>query len=155
MEGKLRVQELIDLCGLDIDAVHCYRRAVKNIEVYEMRMVLDTFLSVHERHVSDLSGLISKMGGMAPIDMPSGKFLTQKLHMVTPEERTGGTMSDMLDNEEIINQAYAEATLQDLGPEASALVKRAYAQEKGHLEYFRDAVKRRVWEKVPVTLLSR
>jgi rubrerythrin len=151
MEKKLQVQELIDLCGLDIDAARCYRTAVSNIEVYEIRETVSGFLSQHNRHVSELSTLIRRMDGIPPIDMPSGSFISDKLHMIAGTERTAETIRDMRDNEKIINQLYAEAALLELGKEASELVARAYAEEKGHLEYLEHALRERIWERVPVT----
>jgi hypothetical protein len=149
MEEAAVLKELVGLCRLNIDAVRCYSVAVKNIEVYDIREKLSSFLSGHERAVSDLSGLIFKMGGEAPVDMPSRGMLTGRLHPAGERERTVASLRNLEENERVITRLYDDALRQGPGGEAAKLISAQAREETGHLQYLESAIEERLWERLP------
>src|SRR4051812_48623688 len=60
------IKKLTSLAQLDIDAFHAYGEAIKNIDVIDIKDTLTRFQLDHQRHVENVSELISSMGGDAP-----------------------------------------------------------------------------------------
>ena len=63
------VAELNDLLQLDHDAVQSYGLAIRELEHPAYRETVRRYMADHQRHVEELTGLITTHGGL-PIDIP-------------------------------------------------------------------------------------
>ena len=69
-ENKSLIRNLLSLAHLDIDAIHAYRQAIKEIDVTEIRENLTQFQQDHEVHVRDISRLLTEQGAEPPVFKP-------------------------------------------------------------------------------------
>jgi bacterioferritin (cytochrome b1) len=63
------IATLNDLLQLDHDAVHSYGLAIAELEASAYRETVRRFRSDHERHIAELTALITRHGGM-PVNLP-------------------------------------------------------------------------------------
>lgn len=147
MEGQAVVALLRDLVHLDVDAIHAYEQAIKNIDVAHVRAELDRFKADHERHVSDLSAAIIDLGGQAPVIRRDFKgFFIEGMTALRAAMGTEQSLRAMLTNEKLTNREYDKAARMTLPAQVDELVQRHRADEQRHLQYIEDAIARRVWE---------
>ena len=135
------------LMQLDVDAAHAYSQAIDRIEHRSVREHLTAFRADHERHVSDLSKCISRLGGQPPEREPDVRGLLidgfTALRSLTGTERA---LKAMKSNEEATNRHYRAALTVRFPLEIHALVERNFADEKRHLEYVEQSLADRIWE---------
>lgn len=147
MQAQAVIALLRDLVHLDVDAIHAYDQAIKNVDVAHVRAELDRFKADHERHVSDLSAAIVELGGQAPVIRRDVKgFLIEGMTALRAAMGTEQSLRAMLTNEKLTNREYAKAARMALPVAIDALVQRNRDDERRHLEYLEDAITRRVWE---------
>lgn len=146
MEEK-PLETLKSLMQLDIDAVHAYTQAIENIEHRAVRDQLMAFRGDHERHVTELSQCIRRLGGDPPERQRDFKgFLIQGFTAVRSLTGTEGALKAMKSNEQTTNEHYREALEIQFPPDVRAVVERNFEDEKRHLAYVDDALADRLWE---------
>ncbi len=142
------IETLKSLMQLDIDAVHAYTQAIENIEHRAVREQLTAFRGDHERHVTDLSQCIRRLGGDPPERQRDFKgFLIQGFTAIRSLTGTEGALKAMKSNEQTTNKHYREALAVQFPPDVRSVIERNYEDEKRHLAYVDDALADRVWER--------
>lgn len=149
MDTKAVIALLRDLVHLDVDAIHAYDQAIKNVDVAHVRTQLERFKDEHERHVSELSAAIVDLGGTAPIIRRDVKGLfIEGMTALRSAMGTEQSLRAMHTNEKLTNHQYDKAAKMALPAHVDALVRRNLEDERRHLAYIEDAIARRAWEQV-------
>jgi rubrerythrin len=150
METQAVIALMRDLVHLDVDAIHAYDQAIKNIDVPSVRAELERFKADHERHVTDLSASITELGGEAPAIRRDFKgFFIEGMTALRAAMGTEQSLKAMAMNERLTNREYDKAASMELPTNIEALIRRNQSDEKRHLQYIEDAIARRVWEQMP------
>ncbi len=130
------IKNLNSLIQLDIDAVHAYDQAIKNIDDPVIRDRMADFRGDHQSHITDLSALVRKMAGAPPAFSPDFKgFLLQGFTAIRSATGTAGALKAMETNEKLTNRTYSDAVGWNWTPEAKVMVEKNFSDEKRHLEY--------------------
>ncbi|MBX3155551.1 MAG: ferritin-like domain-containing protein [Deltaproteobacteria bacterium] len=130
------IEQLNDLIKLDHDASKTYEAALERVDEkdQEVRIDLQTFMQDHLRHVTDLSVVITSLGG-TPIE-PGRDIKGVLLEGLTKLRSVTGTMGAlkaMRMNEKLTNRSYEQAARKDLPPIAADLVEANLQDERRHL----------------------
>ena len=149
MDTKAVIALMRDLVHLDVDAIHAYDQALKNIDVAHIRSQLERAKADHERHISELSAAIVDLGGTAPVIRRDMKgLLIEGMTALRSAMGTEQSLRAMQTNEKLTNRQYEKAAKMALPAHVDALVRRNLEDERRHLAYIEDAIARRVWEQV-------
>ncbi len=141
MKETKPAQKLISLIQLDIDAVHAYEQAIKNIDVEIIRNRLSEYKEDHQRHVRDLSSQVRSEGETPPEYSPDFKgFLIKGFTALQSAMGTYGALKAMQMNEKLTNKKYSEASRWEVPFEAKSIIERNYEDEKRHLRYVEEFV---------------
>ncbi|MDQ3035861.1 MAG: PA2169 family four-helix-bundle protein [Myxococcota bacterium] len=150
MDTKAVIALMRDLVHLDVDAIHAYGQAIKNIDVASVRSELERYQADHERHVTELSAAIVALGGEPPAIRRDVKgFFIEGMTALRSAMGTEQSLKAMLTNEKLTNREYDKAMKMALTPDIDALIRRNREDERRHLQYVEDAIARRVWEQAP------
>ncbi len=145
--NKELTHHLISLVQLDIDAIHAYDQAIKEIDDREIRDQLTTFKGDHQQHVSDLSPFIVKFGSEPPKFKPDFKgFLIQGFTALRSQLGTEGALKAMKGNEKLTNAHYDKALTWTLPEDVRRVVEKNRDDERRHLKYIEDCLNQRSWE---------
>jgi rubrerythrin len=148
MDKPEMAKNLSSLMQLDIDAVHAYDQAIKNIEDPMVRDQIVKFRDDHKRHIEELSPEIRALGETPPEFSPDFKgYLISGFTSLRSITGTEGALNAMHTNEKLTNKNYDEARTWPLNPSAKALVEKNYSDERTHLEYIEKTLEARAWEK--------
>jgi uncharacterized protein (TIGR02284 family) len=148
MDNKEIADKLISLCQLDIDAIHAYRKAHKNIDQPDIKSTIAKFQSDHARHVKELSDMIRSYGSEPPAFTKDFKgFLLQAFATIRSVTGTEGALKALRSGEQMTNKAYDDAVSQAFPPMVMVLLRRNYEDEQRHLNYIDQALQSRLWEK--------
>lgn len=127
---------LNDLIELDFDAIEAYKASIGRVANINDRSQLASFLQDHQRHVEELSALVSELGG-EPAEGGDIKQVLTKGKVVI-----GGLLGDrmvleaMKRNEADTNTAYERAVARtDLPAHVRAVLARNLADERRHREW--------------------
>lgn len=147
MEYEEITKKLNSLIQLDIDAIHAYDQAMKNINEVFIRDQLAEFRNDHHRHFRELSAVVQGMGGTPPEYSPDFKgFLIQGFTALRSVTGTEGALKAMESNEKLTNKTYEEASSWDLPLDAISLVRSNFDDEKLHIRYIQTSLRDRIWE---------
>lgn len=148
MDTQAVIALMRDLMHLDVDAIHAYDQAIKNIEVASARAELERFRGDHERHVTELSAAIVDLGGEAPAIRRDFKgFFIEGMTALRAAMGTEQSLKAMVTNEKLTNREYDRAAKMNLPPEIDALIRRNQSDERHHLQAIEDAIARRIWDR--------
>ena len=141
-----QIEELNELIRFDRDAIGTYTEAINAVHDERIRGPLSGFREDHQRHVSDLSEVVRRLGGK-PVESPDLKGVLRK-GMTKIAGLAGEEMilKAMKSNEEAINKAYNHHATLDFPNDILDLIKRNYEDEKRHLKWVEDALRTRIWE---------
>jgi uncharacterized protein (TIGR02284 family) len=145
METKLLIESLNKLVHLDFDAISAYDQAIKHCEHQLVSQQLTLFRGDHERHVTELSALITRLGGTPSQKHSVMGFAIEGFAAIT-SHGTHSSLMAMKGNEQLTNKTYAAALKTDLPPEARSVVQRNYVDEQRHLAWIKDALDKKIWE---------
>lgn len=144
MDTKKLVKKLSNLAQLDIDAVHAYEEALKNIDKSEIHKKISDFRDDHLRHINNLNDLIVKFGGIPPERTKDFKgYLIQGFTSLRSVTGTVGALNAMETNEVLTNKTYKNA-LEDeenMPLEVRSIIEENYLDEQRHLDYIRMTIK--------------
>jgi uncharacterized protein (TIGR02284 family) len=131
---------------LDIDAASAYEEAISACSVEEIVLALTDFKGDHERHVSELKERIRSYGG-EPKERKNvkGFFIKGFTKIVSRGDRSA--LLAMRGNEELTNRSYEAALKNDLPDDVCALLLRNLSDEQRHLQWMRDAIDTRAWDR--------
>ncbi|AUX21883.1 ferritin [Sorangium cellulosum] len=139
------IEVLNDLIQLDRDAIAAYDQAVEACERASVREPLARFRDDHARHVTDLSALVTSLGGAPAQTRDLKGKLIEGFTAITSFGDQSALLA-MRGNEELTNRKYEAALNEALTVEARAVVERNRADEQRHLAWIKDALSRKVWE---------
>lgn len=143
MQDATLIAELNDLLQLDHDAIASYSLAIKELSDPTLKETLTQYRGDHERHVTELTALITRLGGM-PVQMshqPTGlfKLITQGMGAA------GGDREVLLafrTNERQARDKYARAAaLSTLPADALDIARRGAADEGRHYDWADNALR--------------
>ena len=138
---------LQDLLHLDMDAIKAYDQAIKACEHENVSSQLRLFRSDHERHVRNLSQELTKLGEKPDARTDVKGFFIEKFTAITSIGTRSALMS-MMGNETLTNARYKSALdLQDIPESAKSVIRSNYADEQRHLEWIRNALDQKIWER--------
>jgi len=125
---------LNELIRLDADAVELYQSAIDRVDDAAVKADLLAFQRDHNTHISDLTRVVSDLGGEPE---PAKQDLKGKaLELVTAMRSmtgTEGALKAMRTNEKLTNKTYDDAAAKELPPLARALITRNRSDERRHL----------------------
>ena len=130
------VADLIDLLQLEFDALPAYSVAIAGLRRPDLRGTLEAHRADHERHVSDLSAHIRRLGGV-PLALP---------HLPTGLLKLGVQMAGLAGDDRAIllafaanewqsQEKYARYAARPYPPELAALLQRHAADEARHYDW--------------------
>ena len=140
------VATLNDLIQLDIDAVHAYSQAIDACKVAEVRDNLTAFKGDHQRHISELEGAVRALGGQPPTGKDIKGFVIEGFTAIASQGDRSALLA-MRGNEEITTRRYDAARRTNVAGDVLELIEKNYADEARHLDWIKQAIDRKVWEK--------
>jgi uncharacterized protein (TIGR02284 family) len=133
---KTMLDKLNSLIQLDIDAVYCYDEAIKRIEDDDIATTLQEYRGDHERHIDDLSEIVTSNGGKAPKRSPDIQgILLQGMTALRSAIGTEGALKAMETNEKKTNEEYGKARSWDVPPSIHDVLEKNFDDEKRHLAF--------------------
>ena len=144
------IERLNALIALDYDAVGAYEAAINRIDVESLRMSLRGFQQDHERHIQELSRVVTQLGG-TPRQRPDAMgFILKGFTTVTSMMGNEAALQAMRGNETLTNRTYRMALDEEWSDEARAIIERNFQDEQRHLAFIENALRNRIWEQTPV-----
>lgn len=124
------VKELVEL---DYDAVEAYEAAINRLESALYKSKLSEFKKDHERHITELSGLIKKHKDTPPSGPSAKQWLTKGKVVLANMAGDKAILKAMLDNEGDTNEAYkAMSARKDQWEDIKDVLKHGLEDEKKH-----------------------
>ena len=115
-----------DLIHLDMDAIKAYEQAIKACEHESVAAQLRTFQGDHQRHVSDLSAELRKLGEQPDVRTDIKGFFIEAFTAVTAHG-TKSALLAMRGNEQLTTARYKAALdLQDVPDPAKEVIRKNY-----------------------------
>ena len=150
MDLNKMLERLNDLIALDYDAVGAYEAAINRIDVESLRTSLREFQRDHERHIQELSRVVTQLGGK-PRKKPDAKgFILKGFTAVTSMMGNEAALQAMRGNELLTNRTYRMALDEEWSNETRAIIERNYSDEQRHLAFIEQALRNRAWEQPTV-----
>lgn len=147
MDSAKLVEKLNDLIKLDVDAIHAYDQSIAACNMDELRRRLTEFRADHDRHVQELSDCVRQCGGQPEIRRDWKGFLIGGFTAIVSQGDHSALVA-MQTNEELTNSYYRRALeMQDLSPDVRSLLEKNFADEQRHLQWIKDQLASRVWER--------
>lgn len=141
MDRDDMVDKLSDLLKLDVDAARAYDEAIEKIDEEDIRTQLGKYRDDHHRHVSEISAIISSMGGEVPEPSPDLKGkLIEGMTALRSGMGTDSALKAMRMNEQLTNRTYEDAMEWAAPTEAHEFIRRGYEDERKHLAYIEQAL---------------
>ena len=140
------IEELNDLVRFDYDAIGAYDEAIAGISEPTIRDQITRFRGDHERHVTELSAEVRRLGGTPPERPGARGILRKTLTKVAGLVGTEAVLRAMRSNEEVLSKQYGERVKLDLPQDIMALVRRNLSDEQRHLTWIEQALHNRLWE---------
>ena len=141
MDNKEIAKKLSSLVQLDIDAVHAYKEAIEKVDDLQVREHLTQYRQDHERHISDLSAEIRRLGGTPPeFSLDFKGYLIKGFTSLRSAIGTKGALNAMHTNEKLTNKEYEAAKYWDMSPDLKQMIALAREDERRHLEYIERAL---------------
>lgn len=144
MADKDVIDKLNNLIQLDIDAAHAYGQALSQVQEPELKQRLTSFQEDHQRHITDLSQEVRRLGG-SPADYSKDfkGYLIEGFTALRSVTGTDGALNAMEQNEVLTNQKYSDAVTWDLPLSIKAVIEKNAGDEEMHLQFLRQTLKRR------------
>ncbi len=130
------IEVLNDLVQLDYEAIQTYDQALKHIDDQDIdvRRDLESFKLDHDRHVLELTTVISGMGGeVNEIHRDVKGILLEGMTALRSVTGTVGALKAMRTNEKLTNKTYEKASYAGLPMVAVEIVTKNLADERRHL----------------------
>jgi uncharacterized protein (TIGR02284 family) len=132
-DTRTLVAELNNLIQMDYDAIRGYDQATRSIRSARVQEKLELFRTDHERHVTDLSAAVTRLGGVPARNADMVGFLIQGFTAIS--SAAWGGLRAMQSNEMVTNTTYGGALNLARPPEIRRVVRKNYQDEKRHLEW--------------------
>jgi rubrerythrin len=136
------IKAMSNLVQLDIDAVHAYDQAIKEIDDPIIKERLLTFQEDHRNHIRTLSEQIKILGGRPPVESQDFKgYVIEAFAAIRSFTGLKGALKSVKTAEEITNRYYAEVVSWKAPPEVKENLRTYFSDEKIHLEYITSNLK--------------
>lgn len=147
MDSPKVVEKLNSLIQLDVDAIHAYDQSISACTMAELKGKLSDFRGDHDRHVRELSDCVRELGGQPDVRRDlKGFFIGGFTAIVSQGDHSA--LVAMQTNEELTNSYYRRALeMEGLSPEIRDLLEKNFADEQRHLQWIKDQLAARVWER--------
>ena len=131
-----------DLLSLDRSAISAYNSAIGRIEKLEFKQRLQEFRNDHDRHIRELEGLISELGGTPPTGAGIKSMLTQGKVAIGSLFGDKAILGAMKTNEDDTNDAYERAVdREDVPASAVPVLERGLADERRHRQWIEETIR--------------
>ena len=135
------LDNLNKLIHLDVDAIHAYDQAIKNVSERTVKEKLMLFQTEHRGHIDQLSTKVRELEGTPPELTSDFKgFIISGFTAVRSLTGTKGALEAMETNERLTTSKYAEASKLDFPVDVLAIVQSNWADEQRHLAFVREAI---------------
>jgi uncharacterized protein (TIGR02284 family) len=136
MNTKNLIEALSNLVQLDIDAVHAYDQALKEIDDSIIKDRLLKFQDDHRNHISGLSKQIKELGGQPPEYSQDIKgYAIEAFAAIRSVTGLKGALAAMKTTEEITNRHYGEVVSWEAPSAVKEVMRTYFSEEKVHLDY--------------------
>ena len=136
------IEALSNLVQLDIDAVHAYDQALKEIDDPVIKDRLLKFQDDHRNHISGLSTQIEKLGGQPPEYSKDIKgYVIEAFAAIRSFTGLKGALAAMKTTEEITNRYYGEVVSWQTPSAVKEVMRTYFSEEKVHLDYITSNLK--------------
>ncbi len=136
MNEKDLIEAMVNLVQLDIDAVHAYNHAIKEVDDPIIRDRLLEFQEDHRKHISVLSNHIKDLGGNPPEQSKDFKgYVIDAFAAIRSFTGLKGALKAMKITEEITNRYYGEVVSWKAPSAVKESLRTYFSEEKIHLEY--------------------
>ena len=130
------IKAMSNLVQLDIDAVHAYDQAVKEIADPIIKARLLKFQDEHGNHISSLAGHIRNLGGQPPDQSKDFKgYVIEAFAAIRGFTGLKGALKALRTTEEITNRYYGEVVSWEAPAEVKEALRTYFSEEKIHLDY--------------------
>jgi len=130
------IKELIEL---DRDAKEAYQAAIDRLNSQLYKEKLTSFMEDHERHIKELSGLLTKHLEEPPQEASVKQWLTKGKVVIANIIGDSAILKAMASNEVDTNSAYQRINeRQDIWEDAKSILKKGWLDEKRHLEWLKS-----------------
>lgn len=130
------IKAMSNLVQLDIDAVHAYNQAVKEIDDPIIKERLLKFQAEHRNHISSLADHIRNLGGQPPEQSKDFKgYVIEAFAAIRSYTGLKGALKAMRTTEEITNRYYGEVVSWEAPAEVKEALRTYFSEEKIHLDY--------------------
>jgi uncharacterized protein (TIGR02284 family) len=143
---KKVIEKLNDLIALDRDAVAAYTEAITRIHIPALKEALSQFRGDHQRHITDLSAVVSKYGGVPRTKTDVKGFFIKGFTAITSAMGDEAALRAMQGNETLTTGTYQKAMKEKWPADVLALIQKNFADEQRHLTFIREAIQMRRWE---------
>jgi len=137
------IRLLDSLIKLDVDAIQTYQSAINELAAdTKAQNKLREFMGDHERHVRELSALVTTLGATPTSSTPDLKgFFLKGFTAIRSAMGVEQALKAMQSNEDLTNRTYRDALQNpDLPAECRALVQRNYEDEQRHLKWITERI---------------
>ena len=136
MNEKDLITALSNLVQLDIDAVHAYNQALKEIDDSIIRDRLLEFQEEHRVRIDTLSRLIAELGGKPPEQSKDFKgYVIEAFAAIRSFTGLKGALKGIKITEEITNRHYGEVVSWEAPSGIKESLRQYFSEEKVHLDY--------------------
>ncbi len=136
MNEKNLIEALSNLVQLDIDAVHAYDQALKEIDDAIIKDRLLKFQNDHRSHITGLSKQIEELGGQPPENSRDIKgYVIEAFTAIRSFTGLKGALKAIKTTEEITNRYYGEVVSWKAPSAAKEILRTYFSEEKVHLDY--------------------
>jgi rubrerythrin len=140
-KNKKLIDDLVNLVQLDIDAILAYNQAIDGVEEDDIRQNLASFRADHDRHVSDLSGAITQLGGTPPsMERDFKGFFIEGMTAIAGKAGTRSALMAMAGNEALTNARYQAAQSYEAPDAVRQILQSSLADEQRHIRYIRQTL---------------
>jgi uncharacterized protein (TIGR02284 family) len=136
MKEKELLDAISNLVQLDIDAVHAYKQALKEVDDPIMKDRLQKFQAEHQNHIEVLSEKVADLGGQPPKASQDFKgYVIEAFAAIRSFTGLKGALRALKTTEEITNRQYGEVVSWEAPAELKDLLRQYFSEEKIHLDY--------------------
>ena len=136
MSEKILIEAMSNLVQLDIDTVHAYDQALKEIDDPIIKDRLLKFQDDHRNHISGLSKQIEDLGGQPPQQSQDFKgYVIEAFATIRSFTGLKGALAAMKITEGITNRYYGEVVSWEAPSAVKEALRTYFSEEKIHLNY--------------------
>ena len=141
MQRDEMLNQMEKLIHLDVDAMHAYDQAIKNVSEQIIKDKLILFKGDHRKHADLLSAKMMELGGTPPEPTSDFKgFFITGFTALRSLTGTKGALEAMETNERLTTSKYEDASKLDFSSDIAAIVRSNLADEQHHLSFIREAL---------------